>query len=72
MSPVVRPKLVDKILDMEVDGRFGECELICDLLVAIAIANQPQNLELSVRKIIVTQMFGETGGHFRWHMPLPA
>lgn len=41
---IVGSQFVDKILDVEVDGGFGDCQLICDLLVAIAIANQPQNL----------------------------
>jgi hypothetical protein len=69
MRPVVRPKLVDKILDMEVDGRFGDPQLIGDLLIALAVANQPENLELSFRKIIVGDMFGETRGRLRRHMP---
>ena len=70
MSPVVRPKLVNKILDMEVDGRFGDRQPIGDLLVSIAIANQPKNLELAFRRIIVSEMFGEAGGYLGWNMPL--
>jgi hypothetical protein len=44
MSPIVSPELVNKVLDVEVDCGFGDQQLICDLLVAITVANQPENL----------------------------
>ena len=44
MSPILGLKLLHDILDVKVDGGLGNRELIGNLLVAISIANQFENL----------------------------
>lgn len=41
---VVRSQLTDQILDVEVHRGFGDRQLICDLLVAETVRNQPEDL----------------------------
>ena len=44
MSPIIGLKLVNDVLDVEVYGRLGNREFIRNLLVAISIADQFENL----------------------------
>src|SRR5262249_17518957 len=44
MSPIIGLKLVHDILDVEVYGGLGNRELIGNLLVAISVADQFENL----------------------------
>ena len=43
---VIGTELVDQIFDVVVDGCFGDSKAIGDLLIAIAVANEPQYIEL--------------------------
>ncbi len=69
MSPVVGPQLTHEVLNVETDGGLRDHQLIGNLLVAIAISNQPEHLEFPSRKIFLAQMLGEPGCHLRWNMP---
>jgi hypothetical protein len=41
MRSVVGSKLADEILNMKIDGSFGDGEAIRYLFIAVAIPNQP-------------------------------
>jgi hypothetical protein len=51
-------KLPDKVLDMEIYSRFGNRQFIGNLLVAMAVAYQSENLKLSDRQRLLPQMLG--------------
>src|ERR1700678_192254 len=53
VRPIVSAQLVHEISDVIVDGSLRDGELIGDLLVTIAIANQSQNLQLSAGEIFI-------------------
>ena len=63
MGPIVGLKFIHQILDVEVNRGFGDRQVICNLLVAITISNKSNNLQLPRRKVVVTQMLGETSRH---------
>ncbi len=44
---IIRLKFVHEIFDMKVDCGLGNCELICNLFVAISISNEPEDFQLS-------------------------
>ena len=50
MGPVISLQLVHDVLDVEVYSCFGNGKLIRNLLVAIPVANEAQDLKLSQRK----------------------
>src|SRR5260370_7006105 len=54
---------------MKVHGSLRNCQLIRNLLVAIAIANESKNLQLPRRKVVVIQVFGEASRHLWRNMP---
>ena len=64
MGPVVGLQLVDNVLDMKIHRRLGDAELIGDLLVLVALADQLQHLELARRQILLAQAWrnGATDG----------
>ena len=70
MRPIIGSQFVYQVLDMKVDGSFRNCQLIRDLLIAIAVSNKPEHFQLPGRKIVVPQMLGEPGRHLRWYVPL--
>src|ERR1700722_10989147 len=63
-------ELVDQIFDMEIDGRFRDCQVICDFFVAVSVANEAENLQFSTRKILVAQVLRDTRGNFMWNVAL--
>jgi hypothetical protein len=46
---VIGPQLVHEVFDVEVDSSLSNCQLIGNLLVAVAITNEPEHLQLSGR-----------------------
>src|SRR3954454_8666833 len=48
VSPVIRTKLRDQILDVKVDCCLGDRKAVGDLLVAVPVANQLKHLHLTV------------------------
>jgi hypothetical protein len=45
MGPIVGPQLVHEVLDVEVNSSLGNCQLIGNLLVAVAISDGPEHLQ---------------------------
>src|SRR3954447_9703893 len=58
MGPIVGLQFIHQVLDMEVNRGLRNRQLIRNLLVAIAIANESKDLQLPGRKIVLTQMLG--------------
>src|SRR5215469_10760374 len=65
---VVCSQLVHEVLYVEVDSGLGNCELIGNLLVTIAIPDKAQDFQIPVRKIVVGHMLGQTCRYLRWYM----
>src|SRR5258708_14095898 len=59
VRPVIRSQLVDHVLDMEVDGRLRNPESIGNLLVAMAVADQPQHVHLTSGEVFLAKMLGQ-------------
>jgi hypothetical protein len=49
MRPIVGSQFVHEVLYVEVDCSLRNSQLICDLLVAIAVANESEHLQLPSR-----------------------
>jgi len=64
VRPIVGPQFVHQVFDVEVDGRLCDCEVIGDLFVAIAVANQAQDFQFSRGEVVVAHVFGEAGRDF--------
>src|SRR5258708_29333644 len=71
MRSVVGTQFVDEVLDVEVNRGLRDRELIGNLFVPIAIANEPQHLQLASRKILFAKMLRKAGGHLGWNMSFP-
>src|SRR5580700_4648833 len=71
MSPIIGLKFIHQVLDVEVNRGLRDRQLISNLLVAIAIANESKNFQLPRRKVVVTEMLGEASRHLRRNMPSP-
>src|SRR5258708_38073883 len=69
MRPIIRSQLVHEVLDVEVNRGLRNRELICNLLVAMSIANESKNLQLSCCKIVVTQVLGDAGCYVGRNVP---
>ena len=69
MGPIVGLKFIHQVLDVEVNRGLRNRQLICNLLVAMSIANESKNLQLSCCKIVVTQVLGEASRHVERNMP---
>ena len=69
MGSIVGLKFVHQVLDMEINRALCNRKVIGNLLVAIAIANESKNLQFPCRKVVVTQVLGETSRHVGWNMP---
>src|SRR5258708_3234553 len=69
VRPIVGSQLVDEVLDVEVNRGLRNRELICNLLVAMAIANESKNLQFPRRKIVVPQVLGDASRHLGRNMP---
>src|SRR5713226_9225480 len=69
MRPVIGPQLTYQVLNVEIDGGLRDRQLIGNLLVAIAVSNEPEHLQLPSRKIFLAQVLGEPGCHLRWNVP---
>jgi hypothetical protein len=69
MRPIVGSQLVHEVLDVEVNRGLRNRELICNLLVAMAIANESKNLQLPRRKIVVPQVLGNASRYIGRNVP---
>ena len=69
MRPIIRSQLVHEVLDVEVNRGLRNRQLICNLLVAMSIANESKNLQLSCCKIVVTQVLGDAGCYVGRNVP---
>ncbi len=63
MGSVTGLKLVDKILDVEVDCRLRDCEFIRNLLVAVPIPDEPQHVQFSCSKRLISKVFRQPCGY---------
>ena len=70
MRPIVGLKFVHQILNMKVNSSVRNRQLIRNLLVAIAIPNEPEHLQFPGCKILFPQMLREAGRHIRWYVSL--
>jgi len=68
VCPIVGTQLADDILNVKINGRFRNRQLIGDLFVAIAVPYQAQNFDLAVRQILLAHMLRKTGCNLRWNM----
>src|SRR5262245_22529087 len=71
MSPVICLKLPVYILDVKIDGGLGNGELVGDLLVPMAIADQCENLQLTRSQIFLTQVLCYVTRNIRSDPPAP-
>jgi hypothetical protein len=69
VRPIIGAQLANDILDVEIDSGFRNGQLVGNLLIAIAISNEPEYIEFPARKVVVAQMFGEAGRDLWWNMP---
>src|SRR5260370_22204623 len=69
MGSIVGLKFVYQVLDMEINRGLCNRKVIGNLLVAIAIANESKNLQLPLRKVVVTHVLGEASRHVGRNMP---
>ena len=56
VRPVVCAEFVDQVFDVEVDGCLSNPESIGNLLVAMAVAYQPEYVQFTSREVILTKM----------------
>jgi len=54
---------------MEIHGGLSNREPIGNLLIAIAVVNEPEHIQLPRRQILFTQMFRELGGDLGRNVP---
>jgi hypothetical protein len=66
---IIRSKFVHKIFDVEVHCRLCDIQFVGNLFVAVAIANELQDLQFSGCKIILPKVFSKAGRHFRRNVP---
>src|SRR5260370_7947019 len=71
MRSIVGLKFLHQVFNVKVNRGLGNRKLIGNLFVAIAISNEAKNLQIPRRKVLVTQVFGETSRHF-WRNMRPA
>src|ERR1700739_1023898 len=69
MSSVVRLQFVDQVLDVEIDRSFSNCELIGDLLISMAVTDEPEYLQLPVGEIVFAEMLREARCNFGRQIP---
>src|SRR5260370_1778163 len=69
MRSIVGLKFLHQVFNVKVNRGLGNRKLIGNLFVAIAISNEAKNLQLPRRKVLVTQVLGETSRHFWRNMP---
>ena len=53
MRPIVGAQFIHEILDVKIHGSLRDRELIGDLLVTIAIANESKHFQFPARKIFI-------------------
>src|SRR5262245_36253067 len=70
VRPIIRSQLVHQVLDMKIDGRLGNRQLIRNLLVAVSVSNEPKNFKLPVCKVFFAQMLSKTGCHCWRHVAI--
>ena len=70
MSSVIGLKLVDDILDVEIDGSLRNRQSIGNLFIPIPVANQAQDFKLSRRQVLLPEMFSDNAGYVGRYMPL--
>jgi hypothetical protein len=68
MGSVIGSQLVNQILNVEVDSRLRDCELIGNLLIAVPVADKAQDLQLAGSKIVILYVLGELDCQFRWNV----
>ncbi len=68
MGPIICPQFSNYIFDVKINGRFGNRQFICNLLIATAILDEAKDFKLSIRKIFAAQMHRKTCGHLGWNM----
>ena len=69
VGPIVGLKFIHQVLDVEVNRGLRNRQLICNLLVAMSIANESKNLQLPRRKIVVPQVLGNASRYIGRNVP---
>src|SRR5260370_33314888 len=62
-------KFIHQVLNVEINCGFRDRQLVRNLLVAMAIANESKNLQLPLRKVVVTHVLGEASRHVGRSIP---
>jgi hypothetical protein len=57
--------LIHDIVDVKIDGRFGNQQSIGALLVAKPTLNEPQYLHFTISNICIANVFGKSRRHVR-------
>jgi hypothetical protein len=57
MRPIIRTQFILEVLEMETDSCRSDRELICNLLVAVTISNEPEHLQLPSPKFLLAKVF---------------
>src|SRR5260370_42641757 len=69
MGAIVGLKSMHRVLNVESNCGFRDRQLVRNRLVAMAIANESKNLQLPLRKVVVTHVLGEASRHVGRNMP---
>ncbi len=69
MGSVFGLELVDQIPDVEIDRGFCDRKVASDLLIAVTVPNQHQNIEFTRRKILRSKVLSEPDCNLRWDTP---
>ena len=59
MRSIVGLQLVDQILDVKIHCCFRDGQLIRNLLIAMTVANQPQDFQFSSGKVFIAQVLSQ-------------
>ena len=65
VGAIVRTELLHEVADVEVDRGLGDAKLVGDLLVAMAVTDEAEDVELTPREVLVGVMRGEARRHVR-------
>lgn len=64
-------KLCEDIRDMALHGLFGNGKFPCDQFVPIAGRDEPEDVDLARRQVVLLGVFSQLGRDLRWNPPLP-
>src|SRR5262249_18702433 len=65
LRAITGAQLLHNMLDVHLDGLFGDEESFGDVAIAIAVGDMLENLDLTLGQGIIAEVLGEMGGNLR-------